>query len=96
MTPMPEFRVSEAYTPTGDQPQAIEALSASIRAGDQFQTLLGATCTGKTAAMAWIAAASLSGAAPDCACSDSAACRRSSKSPSTASDFRDHGIALSN
>ena len=36
---MPEFRVSEAYTPTGDQPQAIEALSASIRAGDQFQTL---------------------------------------------------------
>ena len=55
MTAMPEFRVSEAYTPTGDQPQAIEALSASIRAGDQFQTLLGATGTGKTATMAWIA-----------------------------------------
>jgi excinuclease ABC subunit B len=55
MTPMPEFRVSEAYTPTGDQPQAIEELSKSIRAGDQFQTLLGATGTGKTAAMAWIA-----------------------------------------
>ncbi len=55
MTPMPEFRVSEAYTPTGDQPQAIETLAASIRAGDQFQTLLGATGTGKTATMAWIA-----------------------------------------
>ena len=55
MTPMPEFRVSEAYTPTGDQPQAIDTLAASIRAGDQFQTLLGATGTGKTATMAWIA-----------------------------------------
>jgi excinuclease ABC subunit B len=52
---MPEFRVSEAYKPTGDQPQAIDALAASIRAGDQYQTLLGATGTGKTATMAWIA-----------------------------------------
>jgi excinuclease ABC subunit B len=52
---VPEFRVSEAYTPTGDQPQAIDRLAASIRAGDEFQTLLGATGTGKTATMAWIA-----------------------------------------
>jgi excinuclease ABC subunit B len=52
---MPEFRVSEAYSPTGDQPQAIDRLAASIRAGDQYQTLLGATGTGKTATMAWIA-----------------------------------------
>jgi excinuclease ABC subunit B len=52
---MPEFRVSDAYTPTGDQPTAIERLAASIRAGDQYQTLLGATGTGKTATMAWIA-----------------------------------------
>jgi excinuclease ABC subunit B len=53
--PMAEFRVSEAYRPTGDQPQAIDTLAASIRAGDQYQTLLGATGTGKTATMAWIA-----------------------------------------
>jgi excinuclease ABC subunit B len=40
--------------PTGDQPGAIEALSAGLRAGEQYQTLLGATGTGKTATMAWI------------------------------------------
>jgi len=51
---MAEFRVSAAYRPTGDQPQAIASLTASIRAGDRYQTLLGATGTGKTAAMAWI------------------------------------------
>jgi excinuclease ABC subunit B len=51
---MAEFRVSEAYSPTGDQPQAIESLSTSIAAGDRYQTLLGATGTGKTATMAWI------------------------------------------
>jgi excinuclease ABC subunit B len=52
---VPEFRVSEAYSPTGDQPQAIAGLSESIVRGDRYQTLLGATGTGKTAAMAWIA-----------------------------------------
>jgi excinuclease ABC subunit B len=49
-----EFRVSDAYRPTGDQPQAIESLAASLNAGDKHQTLLGATGTGKTATMAWI------------------------------------------
>ena len=49
-----EFRVSEAYSPTGDQPRAIESLTKSLRAGDEYQTLLGATGTGKTATMAWI------------------------------------------
>jgi len=49
-----QFEVSEAYRPTGDQPDAIASLSASLKAGDQYQTLLGATGTGKTAAMAWI------------------------------------------
>jgi excinuclease ABC subunit B len=49
-----EFRVSDAYRPTGDQPQAIESLSRSLKAGDRYQTLLGATGTGKTATMAWI------------------------------------------
>jgi excinuclease ABC subunit B len=48
------FKVSEAYRPTGDQPDAIASLSASLKAGDHYQTLLGATGTGKTAAMAWI------------------------------------------
>jgi excinuclease ABC subunit B len=49
-----EFRVSAAYRPTGDQPQAIAALAEGVLAADRFQTLLGATGTGKTATMAWI------------------------------------------
>jgi excinuclease ABC subunit B len=49
-----EFSVSTSYRPTGDQPQAIAALAASVNAGDRYQTLLGATGTGKTATMAWI------------------------------------------
>ena len=52
--PMADFRVSEAYRPTGDQPTAIAALGESIGHGDRYQTLLGATGTGKTATMAWI------------------------------------------
>ncbi len=48
------FRTSAAYSPTGDQPQAIEELSRSLLAGNRYQTLLGATGTGKTATMAWI------------------------------------------
>ena len=51
---MPDFRVSGAYRPTGDQPDAIAALSQAVGKGDRFQTLLGATGTGKTATMAWI------------------------------------------
>jgi excinuclease ABC subunit B len=54
MAGMPEFHVSGAYTPTGDQPGAIAALSSAVRDGGRFQTLLGATGTGKTATMAWI------------------------------------------
>jgi excinuclease ABC subunit B len=54
MDSMAEFCVSEAYSPTGDQPTAIESLARSIKAGDRYQTLLGATGTGKTATMAWI------------------------------------------
>jgi len=54
MTVMSEFHVSDAYTPTGDQPRAIESLARSLKAGDSYQTLLGATGTGKTATMAWI------------------------------------------
>jgi excinuclease ABC subunit B len=48
-----EFKTSDAYRPTGDQPQAIETLSEGLKAGEQYQTMLGATGTGKTATMAW-------------------------------------------
>jgi excinuclease ABC subunit B len=48
-----ELRTTSDYTPTGDQPQAIEKLGDGILAGEQFQTLVGATGTGKTATMAW-------------------------------------------
>src|SRR5215471_9021441 len=51
---MPRFRTTDAYAPTGDQPSAIEQISASIGDGNRFQTVLGATGTGKTATMAWI------------------------------------------
>ena len=54
MEPVPDFRVSSAYRPTGDQPRAIESLAEGINSGEQFETLLGATGTGKTATMAWL------------------------------------------
>jgi excinuclease ABC subunit B len=49
-----QLQTSDAYRPTGDQPQAIAELSEGIEAGERFQTMLGATGTGKTATMAWI------------------------------------------
>src|SRR5881397_1412480 len=51
---MAEFKTADTYRPTGDQPAAIEQLAASISAGERYQTMLGATGTGKTATMAWI------------------------------------------
>jgi excinuclease ABC subunit B len=54
MSKMASFRVSDAYRPTGDQPQAIAALSEGAKRGERYQPLLGATGTGKTATMAWI------------------------------------------
>ncbi len=51
---MAEFKTSDAYQPTGDQPRAIATLSEALSAGERYQTLLGATGTGKTATMAWI------------------------------------------
>jgi excinuclease ABC subunit B len=48
-----ELRTTSAYSPTGDQPQAIDKLAEGILAGEQYQTLVGATGTGKTATMAW-------------------------------------------
>ena len=49
---MPEFKLDAAFTPTADQPKAIESLAEGVRAGERFQTLLGATGTGKTMTMA--------------------------------------------
>ena len=47
-----EFKLHSDYKPTGDQPQAIEALVNGFKEGDQFQTLLGVTGSGKTFTMA--------------------------------------------
>jgi len=46
------FRLSSEYKPTGDQPQAIEKLVASVAAGNRYQTLIGVTGSGKTFTMA--------------------------------------------
>ncbi|MCT7592342.1 excinuclease ABC subunit UvrB [Aliarcobacter butzleri] len=45
---MSKFKVVSDYEPSGDQPKAIEALSSSIKAGNQYNTLLGVTGSGKT------------------------------------------------
>ncbi len=45
---MPDFQVVAPFQPTGDQPEAIETLVASLQAGHRFQTLLGVTGSGKT------------------------------------------------
>ena len=46
------FQLVSKYKPRGDQPQAIEALTDSLRAGNRYQTLLGVTGSGKTFTMA--------------------------------------------
>ncbi len=48
---MPRFEVISPFEPAGDQPQAIEELAQGIRDGEPYQTLLGATGTGKTFSM---------------------------------------------
>ena len=49
---MDHFKLHSKYKPTGDQPQDIETLVNGFRAGNQFQTLLGVTGSGKTFTMA--------------------------------------------
>ncbi|HEX3173089.1 MAG TPA: excinuclease ABC subunit UvrB [Solirubrobacterales bacterium] len=49
---MPDFKLNPAYTPTADQPTAIASLAEGLGQGERFQTLLGATGTGKTFTMA--------------------------------------------
>lgn len=49
------FKVHADFEPSGDQPQAIEELARRIEAGEQDVVLMGATGTGKTATVAWLA-----------------------------------------
>jgi excinuclease ABC subunit B len=51
---MPPFRLDSAFAPTADQPRAIEQLAEGVLEGQRFQTLLGATGTGKTMTMAGV------------------------------------------
>jgi excinuclease ABC subunit B len=51
---MSHFKLNPAYTPTADQPQAIAGLAEGVEVGERFQTLLGATGTGKTFTMAGV------------------------------------------
>ncbi len=51
------FKLHSEFKPTGDQPAAIEALVKGFREGNQFQTLLGVTGSGKTFTMANVIAA---------------------------------------
>ena len=49
---MDHFKLVSPYTPTGDQPEAIESLTKGILSGERMQTLLGVTGSGKTFTMA--------------------------------------------
>jgi excinuclease ABC subunit B len=51
---MPAFKLDSVFTPTADQPNAIAGLAEGIEQGERFQTLLGATGTGKTMTMAGV------------------------------------------
>jgi len=49
---MPKFDVQAPFSPAGDQPRAIAELTAALRRGDPYQTLLGVTGSGKTMTLA--------------------------------------------
>ena len=49
------FKVVSDYQPSGDQPAAIKDIVGRIQGGEQDVVLLGATGTGKTATVAWVA-----------------------------------------
>ena len=51
---MPPFKFNDAYAPIADQPQAREQLAEGLAGGEQFQTLLGVTGSGKTATMGFV------------------------------------------
>ena len=47
-----KFQLESQFSPSGDQPSAIDALVAGVNAGEKFQTLLGVTGSGKTFTLA--------------------------------------------
>ncbi|MEO8689868.1 MAG: DEAD/DEAH box helicase family protein, partial [Solirubrobacteraceae bacterium] len=49
---MPPFKLDSVYSPTADQPAAIDGIAKSVNEGNRYTTLLGATGTGKTMTMA--------------------------------------------
>ena len=49
---MGEFHLHAPFAPTGDQPEAVKRLVEGFREGNQFETLLGVTGSGKTFTMA--------------------------------------------
>jgi excinuclease ABC subunit B len=51
---VPPFRVESEFAPAGDQPLAIDQLTAAVQAGEEHVTLLGATGTGKTFTIAHV------------------------------------------
>ncbi len=51
---MPKFELDAAYSPTADQPAAIDGIAEGVLEGERFTTLLGATGTGKTMTMAGV------------------------------------------
>ena len=51
---MPEFKIVSDFMPTGDQPDAVNALAAGVSEGLEHQTLLGVTGSGKTFTMACV------------------------------------------
>ena len=51
---MPRFKLDSVFTPTADQPQAIDKLAESFAGGNNSSTLLGATGTGETMRMAGV------------------------------------------
>jgi excinuclease ABC subunit B len=53
---MASYNLISPFSPKGDQPRAIEELTEGLRRGDRYQTLLGATGTGKTLTMAHVIA----------------------------------------
>ncbi|HEV7536837.1 MAG TPA: DEAD/DEAH box helicase family protein, partial [Acidimicrobiia bacterium] len=53
---MPPFELVSDFAPAGDQPAAIDALTAGLEAGDRFQTLLGITGSGKSFTVAGVIA----------------------------------------
>jgi excinuclease ABC subunit B len=53
---VPEFEIASKMTPKGDQPQAIDALTARLLAGERYSTLLGVTGSGKTFTVANVVA----------------------------------------